>query len=605
MKSTVDAERCLNGDRHYGFGDTPITSFDDERLNPFRGHYNPVDAWNFFVPMAIGSSCPFFEPMSARKPWTQFIQWRSRYCDPNNPRCDRCAVLLNQGRFPERVREPPYAVGAGHETCSTGGDTTCGPCEAAGVTCTTFGLRAEFWVVREYVRGRGFHWYEGMAQRPCDGCLSKECPDGCLFWREGGCERCQHEGRRCLVNGHEPGSFAERMSRRQGYEHRILELGPDRHQDGRRDEAYLIDVAMNNLYGPGEPSTVLPQAPPAFPNINPNSGYAATVEQAEAALVQMGMRVAYNPSMSSLVPALSATCYHCFRNKSPCSSDGPGSTCTRCAMNGYECIWPTAAKHSVSLKDSGRGRVLLCLECENEADSKHCDAELGQDLYVEEKGCTTCKRRGRPCVVRYKDSNNGQESVVALAPRPDGLTPPLCCDHCVEDPEVGINGCSFRHDYLGAQEPDSPCRRCSAKGLLCTIGGYYFFSPAAQPGPHFSSHLGAARPTHLFLTKRLDHTINGDVTKPFSQRELQGNPREDCAFRPLRDGAPTRDVLWGVAAGGTLPENRNVGLYMPDGPLAPLPELVSYEGEWDPSVRARNGRVLRVNETEDRGDRGV
>jgi hypothetical protein len=286
----------------------------------------------------------------------------------------------------------------------------------------------------------------------------------------------------------------------------------------------------------------------------------------------------------------------------------------------------------VSLGDR-HGPVHICRGCQNAANWDACDAELPRHELTAGKGCTTCRRRGQPCQIlvdEYDDDggssgssgSSGQGNVVTLGPRPDGLTPPLCCDPCLEDPAAGIAGCSFRSDYRGAQEPRAPCRRCAAAGRLCTIGGYYFFgasaqatllpittttttttatavptqlsTPSAAAAPlsgtaveqqplRFASHLGAARPTHLFLTKRLDCMANGGGGS--STCEPLGRPIEDCVVRIQG----LRDVYWSLAQGGGEMRNRNVGLYMPEGALAPLPELWRYVEQPGQSV---NGGIV-------------
>ncbi|KAI1877714.1 hypothetical protein JX265_003722 [Neoarthrinium moseri] len=545
----------LDNDKDYG--DVPVSSFDDRRLNPFRPSYNADAAWRAFL------NAP------NRHDYIHLLcRWRLRYINPNTPTCDMCAVF---GR-----------------DCSIGGDGDCQECSEDGDICGVVSLRSTSSMVQEYVRGRGYWWFTGVGKRACDACVAGDLDSDCDIWRDGGCLACSTSGANCLVRGEVPGSFAERMARREGHEERITDIRPEP-RDSQRDLAYIYNLAIRNV-----PPVVEPYLPPklaaAWGGLDMSARYYATLEQAHEGLRWMGMkfeaaRTIGDPGM----PRTAATaCDPCGRANVGCSSTRAGITCDQCKFHRQECRWfwiPVAARTRV-----------VCRECRAAGRPDLCDAEAPSVPAVWGKGCSCCRQLDQHCTYIAPNLNTH-----TLFPRPDGILRPMCCDQCLEHvdpihPPDGIKSCSYRSDLAGPEQPSEPCEQCLVSGRVCTIGGRVFYAPELStvvPVPPANSQ---TRPSHLFLTKNLPRE------RLRHQVEQVQAPREDVPVSYEARAGSTE--LVGLGGGGDAAEwsaerlaNRepgwaSVGLREAGNRYGTRPRRRQVRGAWDPETRTAGGRWL-------------
>ncbi|KAH6659115.1 hypothetical protein BKA67DRAFT_529295 [Truncatella angustata] len=239
--------------------------WDDPRNNPYHQDYNyNYDAtWHSLLHSFTIREAALSDVEKRHIALWRLFHWLRKYCDPNTARCDRCAIKLLDGPYggvslEERDRNPDKywplyrRVFSAMRYCDTGGDGTCQCCTEEGRDCTVMGLSAESWAVKEHVRGRDYWWYEGVGKVACVACISAKQDINCDIWRDNGCTACRYSGLFCAIRGHRPGSYDERISRRDGYETNISELKPEVHDSGR-DLHYLLQIATGQTEGPGEP----------------------------------------------------------------------------------------------------------------------------------------------------------------------------------------------------------------------------------------------------------------------------------------------------------------------------------------------------------------
>ncbi|KAM0810132.1 hypothetical protein AB5N19_10480 [Seiridium cardinale] len=315
--------------------------FDDARLNPWRRGYNPDVAWRALTQLALpGMTTWDIVSNHTEHSLRQLYYWRRRYCDPNDPKCDKCAVFLRPGPNGPSADWPPYRAMV-YGTCSTGGIGRCTQCNHG--ECETMGLSSDTPAVREFVRGRQWWWFESVGKINCDRC-AHDVNAECDVWTDGGCTACTADGIACSINGHTPGSVSERITRRSGYETRILDIKPEQ-RDTQRDLSYLWHIAINTAIAPGQPPNhrIPPyRVLPASAIIRPGSTYFASTDQAREALVIAGANFA--PISGEIGHFIQTTptsnCLRCSRFHYQCvrsDPSDPASTCRRCFTNGVVC----------------------------------------------------------------------------------------------------------------------------------------------------------------------------------------------------------------------------------------------------------------------------
>ncbi|KAL7627729.1 hypothetical protein AAE478_001924 [Parahypoxylon ruwenzoriense] len=152
--------------------------------------------------------------------------------------------------------------------------------------------------------------------------------------------------------------------------------------------------------------------------------------------------------------------------------------------------WPLGRQPPVADHD---GQVYTsCTACKQGRRSERCDADPTTPPGI---GCTDCKKRGLQC--RW-----GQ---VGLAPRPDGLTIPLCCDQCLPG---GMTTCSWRAPNHSSAT--GSCRTCARSRILCTFMGH----------PTQNGYAAAIGQKHYNMTQNMA----APDQRPPHQREANANP---------------------------------------------------------------------------------
>ncbi|ETS82882.1 hypothetical protein PFICI_04758 [Pestalotiopsis fici W106-1] len=304
---------------------------EDVRLNPYLREYNPDVAWEFL----------------SRAPVVVQWRWRMVFLDPNDPVCDRCAIFLRRGRVGRSADWPDFCRGSsGQGTCDTAGDGECGECD--GRNCTTLALPANNWAVREYVRGRSWHWYEGVGKVACDECRQHgEVETNCEVWQDDGCSNCKKNGRKCRVRGLPHGSCQERLNRRSGHENLISEPFVDPHDVGT-DLVHLYAVSSGGAEAPGEPPLERLTEATRDPKLPAPTGarYFASLAQAQEALLKGGaVRTTKGDDAPPPTKRADAAlrCERCKRLGVECKKGSRAKSCAKCNSAGVRCRFdPTA-----------------------------------------------------------------------------------------------------------------------------------------------------------------------------------------------------------------------------------------------------------------------
>ncbi|KAI1758737.1 hypothetical protein GGR53DRAFT_210554 [Hypoxylon sp. FL1150] len=150
-----------------------------------------------------------------------------------------------------------------------------------------------------------------------------------------------------------------------------------------------------------------------------------------------------------------------------------------------------------------------------------CDANVDTPPGL---GCTRCKLDDIPCQWMVDTA-----LVITLAPRPDGMIMPICCDTCLRS--EGIRTCSWLNKkgrVMGTQgDFYTKCINCRNKQIDCTY---------LNVQSNLISRLGY---THYTLTR----TLPPIGQRPELQMEKQGNPVERYVPRSVRrrSASPERE----------------------------------------------------------------
>ncbi|KAI0132867.1 hypothetical protein BJ170DRAFT_680741 [Xylariales sp. AK1849] len=526
---------------------------------PASADFDPDGAWTT-LRMALGSKARLDMPLL-----NMLCVLRISSRDLNNPACDKCIIYNRSGKW--RLKDVTQSSTNGNSYngdvagCDTGGLLSCTFCkETEGGNCTTMGLDADSWAVEQYIRARGFHWYEGFGRKACDSCVNAGDPRKCDIWSLNGCSSCRSLGLRCNIDGYRSGSLQERLMRR--WRLGTTEVSP--FVDHGRDLAYLWALAVRQLPMPDRPNTKLIPSTQAllehngspYGNIPPFLHF-AHIDQARAALVEIW--TIRNRVLRLLPDAVNdgsrprKGCKGCVYHEVPCAPSGSNdNACERCVSFEREC------QHLAD--DMRLGATHYCSMCRI-VGNRDCDASL-----IDNIGCTECRRKDIDCVVQ------GALQLISLPNRPDGLCPPMSCDACARNDFDPVNHprsvrlCSHRRLPNGTQ-PYAPCESCAAHGQCCTIGGRLFYEEDNIGG--LPSNLNpkletSAIPTHLYLTKHFPYSRDpqtGYFRRPASMFEATANPTD----RSL-------DNSWIGNLGGSDVDNANIGLKFQE-PYACLPTI--------------------------------
>ncbi|KAF3026704.1 hypothetical protein E8E14_014675 [Neopestalotiopsis sp. 37M] len=320
---------------------------DDRRLNPYHRDYEPATAWKFFTAKTAPESADALEKTETNGRTIFGIaalwRWRKAFLDPNDPVCDRCAVFLRRGRVGRSTDWPDFYLGSSDRgTCDTGGDGPCAQCD--GGNCETLALPANNWSVREYVRGRFWHWYEGVGKVDCDNCHKNGLELGviCDAWQEGGCSACKQKGLECLIKGHPHGSVAERLERRGELRNQVLQVFRDP-RDAGLDLTHLYATSRGVASAPAAvepPAERLTEAfpDPRIPAFLQGTVYFASYDQARAALLKGGAVEIKVEGEDEDVKLPTPKCKRCNKLNIECTFEKPeNKSCDKCKGSKSKC----------------------------------------------------------------------------------------------------------------------------------------------------------------------------------------------------------------------------------------------------------------------------
>ncbi|KAH8204921.1 hypothetical protein TruAng_000960 [Truncatella angustata] len=410
--------------------------WDDPRNNPYHQDYNyNYDAtWHSLLHSFTIREAALSDVEKRHIALWRLFHWLRKYCDPNTARCDRCAIKLLDGPYggvslEERDRNPDKywplyrRVFSAMRYCDTGGDGTCQCCTEEGRDCTVMGLSAESWAVKEHVRGRDYWWYEGVGKVACVACISAKQDINCDIWRDNGCTACRYSGLFCAIRGHRPGSYDERISRRDGYETNISELKPEVHDSGR-DLHYLLQIATGQTEGPGEPPNhMIPKRTAVLlsllDGITMRQATFATLDEARDGLVTSGVilsRFALGLDDTFIRMVAHRTCKACKSNKVECRREG--DSCRRCRAWGYSCVIPPAPVASSRF-------ALISGHWNLNERSRNGRYLKGSPAYP--NSCSAGSQNGNQLGIYNKDSpwqSTWQDHVAGLFPTPSQMIKP-------------------------------------------------------------------------------------------------------------------------------------------------------------------------------------